>query len=40
MCDQLKSISRQRLSRIYRDTVQPEEIERITFVLRQLICTR
>lgn len=40
MCDQLKSISRQRLVRRHPTALQPEEIDSIKFVLRQMIDTR
>ncbi|MBO0688553.1 MAG: type II toxin-antitoxin system PemK/MazF family toxin [Candidatus Dormibacteraeota bacterium] len=40
MCDQLKSISRQRLARRHRARLQPAEIDAIKFVLRQMIDTR
>ena len=39
MCDQLKSISRQRLMRLHSAGLQPDEIEAIKFVLRQMIDT-
>jgi len=37
MCDQIKSISRQRLRRPHRATLEPAEIDRIRFVLRRVI---
>lgn len=40
MCDQLKSISRKRLARRHRARLQPDEIDSIRFVLRQMIDTR
>jgi mRNA interferase MazF len=40
MCDQLKSISRQRLARRHRARLEPDEIETIKFVLSQMIDTR
>lgn len=40
MCDQLKSISRQRLTRRLRARLEPDEIDAIRFVLRQMIDTR
>ncbi len=40
MCDQLKSISRQRLRRRHPSRLNGEEIEMIKFALRQMIDTR
>lgn len=40
MCDQLKSISRQRLARRHPARLEPGEIGAIRFVLRQMIDTR
>lgn len=40
MCDQLKSISRQRLKRLHPARLAQAEIEAIRFVLRQMIDTR
>lgn len=40
MCDQLKSISRKRLVRRHPAPLQPDEINGIKFVLRQMIDTR
>lgn len=40
MCDQLKSISRDRLTRRHPAMLEPEEIDTIKFVLRQMIDTR
>ncbi|MDQ3734788.1 MAG: type II toxin-antitoxin system PemK/MazF family toxin [Actinomycetota bacterium] len=40
MCDQLKSISRQRLMRRHPGQLPQDEIEAIKFVLRQMIDTR
>lgn len=40
MCDQLKSISRQRLVRRHSTRLQVDEIDAIKFVLRQMIDTR
>lgn len=40
MCDQLKSISRQRLVRRHSAQLQRAEIDAIKFVLRQMIDTR
>ena len=40
MCDQLKSISRQRLTRRLCPRLEPDEIDAIKFVLRQMIDTR
>lgn len=40
MCDQLKSVSRDRLRRRHSDSLLPEDVEVIKFVLRQLIDTR
>jgi mRNA interferase MazF len=40
MCDQLKSISRQRLVRRHPASLRPEEVDAIRFVLRQMIDTR
>lgn len=39
LCDQLKSISRQRLMRRHSARLQPDEIDAIKFVLRQMIDT-
>ena len=39
MCDQLKACSRQRLIRLHPTILQPNEIDGIRFVLRQLIDT-
>lgn len=40
MCDQLKSVSRQRLVRRHSARLERDEIETIKFVLRQMIDTR
>lgn len=40
MCDQLKSIGRQRLVRRHSTRLQVDEIDAIKFVLRQMIDTR
>jgi mRNA interferase MazF len=40
MCDQLKSVSRQRLVRRHGTGLERDEIETIKFVLRQMIDTR
>lgn len=40
MCDQLKSISRERLVLRHPARLEPDEIESVKFVLRQLIDTR
>lgn len=40
MCDQLKSVSRERLRRLHSMRLPPEDVAAIKFVLRQLIDTR
>lgn len=40
MCDQLKSVSRERLIRCHSAQLNQDEIETIKFVLRQMIDTR
>lgn len=40
MCDQLKSVSRRRLTRRHPARLQADEIDAIRFVLRQLVDTR
>jgi mRNA interferase MazF len=40
MCDQLKSVSRERLRRLHSPRLPPEDVAAIKFVLRQMIDTR
>jgi mRNA interferase MazF len=40
LCDQVKSISRERLIRLHRRSLSEDEIDRVRFVLRQMIDTR
>ena len=40
MCDQLKSVSRERLRRLHSTRLPPEDVAAIKFVLRQMIDTR
>ena len=40
MCDQLKSVSRERLRRRHSTRLAPEDVSAIRFVLRQMIDTR